>query len=102
MHAVPRTPRTTVFVCILVGAAAATLTARGDEPKPAGAKLGPAPSAQGTPAPPAPASTSATAPAGATAGKITITTDAGTQACREQAAQAFLIRGNWFPRTNDA
>ena len=35
-------------------------------------------------------------------GAITITTDDGkTVACHEQAAQPFLVRGSWFPKTND-
>ncbi len=45
----------------------------------------------------------ATTPAApATSGaKLTFSDDKGTHTCREQAAQSFLIRGNWFPRTND-
>ena len=35
--------------------------------------------------------------------KLTITNDAGkTVTCREQGTQSFLVRGNWFPHTNDA
>lgn len=35
--------------------------------------------------------------------RLTITLDDGKSAvCREQAAQPFLIRSNWFPRTKDA
>jgi hypothetical protein len=35
--------------------------------------------------------------------KLTITLDDGkTAACREQAAQSFLIRSSWFPATTDA
>jgi hypothetical protein len=34
--------------------------------------------------------------------RVVISTEAGTFACHEQGAQAFLIRGNWFPKTNDA
>lgn len=34
---------------------------------------------------------------------VTITTEGGkTATCLEQAAQPFLVRGNWFPRTKDA
>jgi hypothetical protein len=42
-------------------------------------------------------------PAPATmAPKVSITTDDGkTMGCREQAAQSFLVRGNWFPKTTD-
>ena len=65
---------------------AASLPARGDEPKPADPK---------------PAGASVTSLAPSTGSKLTITTDAGTMGCREQAAQPFLIRGNWFPRTTD-
>lgn len=61
------------------------------------------------PSPPAPKEsrvekepTSEANPAAPTGGHLTITHDGKTMACREQAAQAFLIRGNWFPRTNDA
>jgi hypothetical protein len=39
------------------------------------------------------------APAGLpTASNITVSIDGKTMTCREQAAQSFLIRGNWFPR----
>lgn len=75
---------------VLLAAGATTLPARGDDPKPA------------PPATPAPPPDAKPVPViGAT--KITITNDSGaTQTCREQAAQAFLIRGNWFPHTTDA
>lgn len=33
---------------------------------------------------------------------LTVTVDGKTHKCREQKAQDFLVRGNWFPRTNDA
>lgn len=45
------------------------------------------------------------APSGgpAAAGKLTVTLEGGkAAACREQAAQPFLIRSSWFPRTKDA
>src|SRR4051794_34311036 len=74
MFAARRTLAASLFV--LLAAGAATLPARGDDTKP----------------PPAPAPSA----------RLTITTDAGTMACREQAAQSFLIRGNWFPHTTDA
>ena len=81
MTAVRRTFASSLFVGALVLAAgAATLPARGDDAKPS--ENQPAPVIGGA--------------------KLTITTDAGTMTCREQAAQSFLIRGNWFPRTNDA
>jgi hypothetical protein len=75
---------------------ATTLPARGDDVKPPAVKQAVAPTAPTAPAP------SAAPAAPAPAGKVTITTDTGTMACREQAAQTFLIRGNWFPRTSDA
>ena len=61
---------------VVLAAGAATLPARADDPKPAPVIGAP---------------------------KVTITNDSGAvQTCREQAAQAFLIRGNWFPHTTDA
>jgi len=72
------------FVLLAVGAA--TLPARADDPKPAPARADDPKPAPVIGAP-----------------KITITTDSGAvQTCREQAAQAFLIRSNWFPHTADA
>lgn len=68
--------------------------AQGDDTKPPVAK-------QALPPPPA-ASAAPAAPSPAAPGKVTITTDGTILGCREQAAQAFLIRGNWFPRTSDA
>lgn len=42
------------------------------------------------------------APAGGPSGAITYTAaDGKTLKCREQSAQPFLVRGNWFPKTND-
>ena len=80
MFAARRTIAASLFIALAGGAA--SLPARGDEGKPTdvktiGAKSDASP-------------------------RLTITTDAGTMACREQAAQSFLIRGNWFPRTSDA
>ena len=87
MFAARRTLAASLFV--IAAAGAATLPARGDDakpadPKPADAKVAIAPTSNA---------------------RLTISTDstdAGTLACREQAAQAFLIRGNWFPHTTDA
>ncbi len=74
------------FVLLAVGVAA--LPARADDPKPAPA---PAPEAKPVPL------------VGVGAPKVAITNDSGAvQTCREQAAQAFLIRSNWFPHTTDA
>ena len=95
MTAVRRTFASSLFAGALVLAAgAATLPARGDD-----AKSKDAGASAPTPTPTA-ASTAVAAPL--SGAKVTITTDTGTMACREQAAQPFLIRGNWFPRTNDA
>lgn len=33
--------------------------------------------------------------------KLTASLDGKTITCREQGVQSFLVRGNWFPRTND-
>lgn len=89
------------FAFVVLASAAATLHARGDEPKlPAKEELPPVPTPTAS-APAAPASASAPTSAPQTA-TITITTDAGTLGCREQSAQSFLVRGNWFPRTSDA
>ena len=91
MFAARRTLAASVFV--LIAAGAASLPARGDDAKPADAKPADAKPPENKPVP----------VIGATpTSKLTISTDAGTFGCREQAAQAFLIRGNWFPRTNDA
>jgi hypothetical protein len=78
MFAARRTLAASLFVAL--GAGAATPPARGDDAKPSDAK--PAAAAPG--------------------GRLTITTESGTMVCREQAAQPFLIRSNWFPRTTDA
>jgi D-alanyl-D-alanine carboxypeptidase len=78
MFAARRTLAASLFIVLAAGAA--TLPARGDDVKPSEAK--PAAAAPG--------------------GRLTITTETGTMACREQAAQPFLIRSNWFPRTTDA
>ena len=80
MFAARHTLAASIFVLVLLAAGAATLPARGDDAKPS----------EGKPVPVIGAA------------KLTITTDTGTMACREQAAQSFLIRGNWFPRTSDA
>lgn len=85
MFEVPRPFAACLFVVAIAGAA--TLPASADEPKAPAAK-------QAVPA--------ASAPSSSSSAKLTITTDAGTVGCLEQAAQSFLIRGNWFPRTRDA
>src|SRR5262245_33984338 len=89
MHAVRRTLAAAPLLLCL---AASALPARGEEPKkdaPTEAKE--AKSEVVLPKEPAPAN------------KLTITlADGKTVHCREQSAQPFLIRGNWFPRTTDA
>lgn len=84
--------RTLAFLPFSLLLAAATLPARGDdatkhETEPKDAKDEAAPKdAKDAPR----------------ADKLTITlADGKTVACREQAAQPFLIRGNWFPKTGD-
>ena len=104
MPAVRRTLAVSLFVTLAAGAA--TLPASGDEAKAPGAKQA-APAAPPAATPPAPAAVTPTTPVtpvtpAASHGRLTISTDSGTLGCREQAAQSFLIRGYWFPRTNDA
>lgn len=81
MSAVRRTA--VPLLVVTLAAAAAVLPARADDAKPAEKDA----RTQSTPA-----------PAPAEGGKIVV--DGKT--CREQAAQPFLVRGNWFPRTTDA
>ena len=88
MHAVRRTLAAAPLLLVL---AASAIPARGEEPKkdkPAEAKE--AKSEIVLPKDPA---------APARPGKVTITLDDGKSVvCREQSAQSFLIRSNWFPR----
>jgi hypothetical protein len=97
MHAVRRTFAAAPLL-VLLAAAALPAPAHGEEPKKA-------------PAPAAPEAKEAkaeailpkeTKDAPSTSSKLTVTIGDKTVTCREQAAQPFLIRGNWFPRTNDA
>jgi hypothetical protein len=61
----------------------------------------PAAPAQTAPAPKE-ASASVVAPKSAAPAGVTLTTEGGkTAVCREQAAQPFLVRGSWFPKSND-
>lgn len=97
MHAVRRTLAVLPFLFLAAGAA---LPARGEEPKKAletpdskeakdAKREVVVPEAAGTPKP--------------SSSKLTVTlADGKSVACREQSAQPFLIRGNWFPKTNDA
>lgn len=96
MPAVRRTLAASLFVTLALGAA--TLPASGEEAKAPGAKQ----ATQATPPAAAPLVPVAPIVPTASSTKVSITTDSGTLGCREQAAQSFLIRGNWFPRTNDA
>ena len=91
MRAVRRTFAATPLLLLL---AASALPARGDDPK---KEKPPAPKETKTevvlPKDPAPPPT----------GKLTVTlADGKTVQCREQNAQSFMIRGNWFPRSTDA
>jgi hypothetical protein len=95
MHAVRRTFTAAPLLFLL---AASALPARGEEPK------------KEKPPEPKEAKAEAVLPKDPAAGKseasssrLTITLAEGkTVVCREQSAQSFLIRGNWFPRTSDA
>lgn len=80
---------------LAVAGVALAMPAHGDDTK----KDPPAPAAKEAPAtPPATTPAASTTTSGT---KLTFTDDKGTHTCREQSAQSFLIRGNWFPRTND-
>jgi len=92
MSAARRTFFATAFMA--VAGVALAVPAHGDDTK----KEPPAPASKEiAPSVVAPSTSSATPGT-----KLTFTDDKGTHSCREQAAQSFLIRGNWFPRTNDA
>ncbi|MBX3186711.1 MAG: M15 family metallopeptidase [Labilithrix sp.] len=83
MYAVRRSLLAASFVVLASGVV--VLPARGDD--------APAPVAKESIAPAASA---------ASAEKISIATpDGKIMACREQSPQPFLVRGNWFPKTND-
>jgi hypothetical protein len=72
-------------------------TARGDETKPA------QPSSPPSSQPTVFARIDPTPPTSPLSSVLSITAaDGKTVNCREQAAQSFLIRSSWFPRTNDA
>jgi hypothetical protein len=91
MSAARRTAASLVAVAL---AGATALPARGDETKPEPREVRSETPIADVKAPSAPA---AAAPSG-----VTITEGGKAAACREQAAQPFLVRGNWFPRTTDA
>ncbi|MBX3226661.1 MAG: M15 family metallopeptidase [Labilithrix sp.] len=76
------------FLCLL---GATALPARSEEPKPAEPK-----ESVGKPK-----ESAAEAALPAAANKLTIELDGKKVACREQGVQPFLVRGNWFPKTND-
>lgn len=94
MHAVRRTLLAAVpFVLLLDGALARS------EPPPAKA-VDTAKSAEAPPMVEKKEATPASAAPGA--GRLMISLEGGkSAACREQQAQSFLIRGNWFPNTKD-
>src|SRR5262245_97261 len=85
-------PTTPLAVARVFGLAADAVPARGDEArKPLEPK-------EARVEPPAPPKDAVSPPQ-----RLSITlSDGKTAYCREQAAQSFLIRGNWFPHTNDA
>jgi hypothetical protein len=96
MHAVRRTLAASLFFVTAAGALA--LPASGDEAK------APAPKQAITPAPTTTAASEPVAPPSTSTdhAKVSFTSDGTTFGCREQAAQSFLIRSSWFPRTSDA
>ncbi len=93
MYAAPRFTAVAVVAAVL---SAATLPARGDEPKPATPKEARAEGAEAVPGkekdPGAPSAAS----------RVTVEIDGKKVACREQGPQAFLVRGSWFPKATDA
>ncbi len=96
MSAVPRFAAVPLLALVVLAAA---LPARGDEPKPEpkAAKAEGAEAVVGKEKDPgAPAGLGGAAP------KVSVTIDGKTVACREQAAQPFLVRGSWFPKSADA
>lgn len=88
MSAVRRTLAFGSFALLLAGVA---LPARGDEKPPVAKDAKTEAVVPKTPA------------AAKPAGPLTVTlADGKTMTCREQEAQAFLVRGNWFPKSSDA
>jgi len=95
MHAVPRTAAAAPVLFLL---AASALPARGDDVKTVSSEAKEAREPE-TETEPRKELTVPKAPPG----KVTISlADGKIAVCREQSAQPFLIRGNWFPRTTDA
>jgi hypothetical protein len=92
MHAVRRTLAVSPLLFLtLSGVSPAVTQAEEPKPKPAEVKEARAetPSSPVTPV--------------TNGGKLTIAgADGKNVACREQTAQSFLIRGNWFPKSNEA
>jgi len=76
--------------------AAAALPAHADGPK------SEPPPATDAGAPPPSAASGASAGSGAGGATKFVDDQGKSHTCHEQAAQSFLIRGNWFPRTTDA
>lgn len=103
MFAVRRSfvPAVFLVASVLIASAMHARGASGEEPKADAGVATPsaAPSLSPSPSP----SASGTAPSPHASSRVTITTpDGKTVHCREQAAQSFLIRGNWFPKSKDA
>lgn len=95
----PPPPRRLTLGLAAAGALGAALATR---PVPAAAEPPAAAPVASSAAPPAAASATPAASA-PRAGRITVPSEDGKpRACREQKAQDFLVRGNWFPKTNDA
>lgn len=83
---------------VLFAAIVRAPVAHGDDAKPSATKASEAKPEGTKPSEAKPAE----AKAATTTARLMIATDTGSAACREQAAQTFLIRGNWFPHTSDA
>lgn len=105
MHAVRRTFAVVPLFLLLAGAALDARDARGDEQQPKKdnkEKEKAASISDVKPTEPKEALPPAPSPPSAPTTKVTISLDGKTVTCREQGVQSFLVRGNWFPRTNDA
>src|SRR5262249_34367548 len=61
-----------------------------------------APNQPPSPTAPSTANDATTTPPTTTHLAVTITDGGKTLTCREQGAQPFLVRGNWFPKTQDS
>ncbi|AKV03644.1 hypothetical protein AKJ09_10307 [Labilithrix luteola] len=103
----PLVPAVFLVSSVLIASAMHARGASGEEPKAdAGASTAPTTTttaASAASAAPAPSNGTPNAHPSSPSSHVTITTaDGRTVRCREQAAQPFLIRGNWFPKSKDA